>query len=141
MWNVISSSASIYKAKLDPEGIGGYCRMDESISNPTWDQVKVLFEGVDGYCCTEMDMEGPKRYYMTIGGGPDRFAVTVIGDDMGPCELLGPDSSDETSSIMLGGVKSDLPRRFIALRDQVIQAAQYFYHHGKLDPALNWHLD
>jgi len=77
---------------------------------------------------------------MTIGGGPDRFYVSTIGDDMGPYDLQGPELSDEPARIILGGVASDLPRRFHSTRGQALQAAEYFYRHGDIDPSLNWQL-
>jgi hypothetical protein len=126
--------------KEKPEGIEGVSRVDSSIRNPTWDQVGALIHQLDGVLCSEVSIEGPNRYGMTIGGGPARFYVSTIGEDMGPYDLLGPDPSDETERIVLGSQLTELPRRFLSTKNQALRAAEYFFYHGRVDPALNWHL-
>jgi hypothetical protein len=132
MWTIIRTSVSTYDDHNR--------RIDESIEYPTWNQIQSFVMRLDGSLHTEMNIEGLNRYGMAIGGGLDRLTVTVIGEDMGPYVLLGPDSSDETAKIVFGGVLSDLPRRLIVPRKQVLQAAEYFYRNGKTDPNLNWQL-
>lgn len=140
MWKIDSCSLSRYVTKQDPSGIQGRQRIDEGTDDPTWDTVEAYFAMLDGHACSEMSLDGPKGRGMTLGGGPDRYCVSTIGDDFGPYDLQGPDLSDEPALIILGGVQSFLPRRFHSTRDHAIQAARYFYDHGDVDPRLDWHL-
>jgi hypothetical protein len=140
MWKTTFTSISGYEPKKEPGGIEGMRRVEERVDYPTWDQVRAFIERLDGKHCTEMSLEGLNQYVMVVGGGPDRFNVSTIGNDMGPYDLLGPELSDETAKIILGGVATDLPRRFISTREQALQAAEYFFHQGQIDPKLNWHL-
>jgi hypothetical protein len=140
MWKVTSVSLSRYEAKVDPRGIAGYRRVEESMETPSWAAVQQYIERLDGQQCTEMSLDGPHEYHMTIGGGPDRFFVSVIGNDLGPYTLLGPDPSDQPQKMILGGIETDVPRRFHATREQTLQAAEYFFYHGQIDPNLNWQL-
>ena len=115
-------------------------RINEKVDQPTWDQVLDYISRLEGHRCTEMGIEGPNGYGMTVGGGPDRFCVSTIGDDMGPYDLLGPNQGDKETTIIIGGAKTFLPVRFISTREQALQAAEYFFHHGQIDPNLNWQL-
>ena len=132
MWAVMQASISTYDRQNR--------RVDESVKDPTWDQCRAFVERLDGKRRTEMSIEGPNRYVITIGVGPDRFYVSTIGEDMGPDDLLGPDPSEEPTIVILGGVETSLPRRFLATLQQALQAGEYFFHHGKPDPTLNWQL-
>ena len=140
MWKAESVVASSYRPKPEHVGIEGNCRVDESIPAHSWSQVAAFFEATPNAPYIEVSIQGPNRCAMTVGGEPNRYYVSVIGDRMGPFDLLGPDPSDETAKILLGGVISDLPRRFIATRQLALKAAHYFFAHGELDPELKWHL-
>ena len=141
MWKVLELSISGYETKLDENGIEGSRCVSETIKNPSWGQVRSFVEQLDGDRRDIVDFGGAKGYGLTIGGGPDRFVISVIGDDMGPYSLLGPDLSDEETTIQYGGVTTtDMERKFIVTREQTFQAAEYFYLHGQIDPTLKWHL-
>ncbi|MCZ2341086.1 MAG: hypothetical protein LC104_04725 [Bacteroidales bacterium] len=133
MWKIARSSTSYYDSRNR--------RIDEPVDTPSWSQVADLIGSLDGKTRTEMDIEGVDDQSMTIGGGPDLFIVTVLGSDYGPYELLGDDLSDEMAWIVVGGVNTEMPRRFLVSRQQVAQAANTFFLTGQLDPNLSWHLD
>ena len=111
-----------------------------TLENPTWDQVNALIELIGCDRLVTLRIDGPKEYTMMVEGCRDQYYVTTIGKDMGPYDLLGPNPSEKTINILLGGVLTDFPRRFLARREQAIQAAEYFFHNGKIDPTLSWHL-
>ena len=139
-WKVTSCLISTSQAEVEEEGVAGMRRVDEPIVNPTWPQVQAFVERLDGKAYTDMAIEGPNRYVMAIGGGPDLFCVSAIGNDMGPYDLLGPEKTDETGKIILGGILTDMPRKYFATKEQALQAAKYFFCHGGVDPALEWQL-
>lgn len=111
------------------------------VDNPTWNLIAVIIQanGIDRYLSVRID--GPKGYTMFTEGVGNDFILTTIGDDMGPCELLGPDQNDQTVPILVSGILTDLPRKFVAGRNDSLQAVEYFFNHGKIDPDLKWHLD
>jgi hypothetical protein len=132
VWAIMQASISTYDRQNR--------RVDEVVKNPTWDQCRAFIDRLDGSQRTATSIEGPNGYVITIGVGPDRFYVSTIGEDMGPYDLLGPDPSEEPATVILGGVETNLPRRLLTTRAQALQAGEYFYHHGKPDPELNWQL-
>jgi hypothetical protein len=138
-WTVESVLVSTYRVKTDLAGIEGLCRVDEAITNPTWANVQALIANADG-TSQEVSIDGPNGYGMTIGGGPNHYYVSAIGNDMGPYDLLGPDPSEEQGEIIIGGSVTYMPRRFFASREQALQAATFFFEHGSVDPSMNWQL-
>jgi hypothetical protein len=133
MWKVCTAFVDCE----DSEGAKRCTRFD----NPNWSQVAAIIESYGDERRLSIGIDGPKGYTMFTEGFRNDFILTTIGDDMGPYELLGPDSSDQTKPILVGGVLTDLPRKFVATRNDALKAISYFFSHGKLDPDLNWHLD
>lgn len=133
MWKVARSTTSFYDSHNR--------RNDELVGTPSWSQVNALIGSLDGKTRTEMGIEGVDGQSMTIGGGPDLFVVSVLGNNYGPYELLGDDLSDEIAWIMVGGVNTEMPRRYLVKRQQVVQAANTFFLTGRIDPKLSWHLN
>lgn len=133
MWKIIKGSISRYDTQN--------CRVDSNIIDPNWKQIESLIDKLDGDIHSEMDMEGSNARVMTIGGGAEFYVLTVIGEDFGPYELLGPDKIDEINVIIVGGVETHIPRRFLATKTQILRAAEFFYHQGELTPDLDWYLD
>lgn len=118
-------------------GIVGKRRNCETINNPTWSQVAILFNVLDGFDCTELTIEYSDGNRMAIAGGGDGYYVSVIGDSLGPYDLIGPNQTDEATIVITGEVESHLPSRLISTYNQAILATEYFYRHGSIHPALN----
>jgi hypothetical protein len=113
--------------------------LDETVANPDWATVDGFFDRLTELYT--MTLIGPNQSVMTVVGGADQFYVSVIGDHMGPYDLIGPDSSNTgLTNMVLGGVKSEIPLRFLTTREQAHQAMEYFCRHNSIDPTLNWQL-
>lgn len=130
MWKLHSASSSVYDEQNR--------RVDKVLETPELDAVVKLLDDLDGARCSEACLTGPNGFVMVVGGGPELFNISVIGNDFGPYELLGPEDLEETVSIVIGGQQVDFPRRFLSQKDAIVAAASYFHQHGKLDPALQW---
>jgi hypothetical protein len=133
MWKVCTAFVDCE----DNEGAKRCMRLDD----PTWGQVAAIIESYGFDRRLSIRIDGPKGYTMFTEGLGSEFILTTIGDDMGPYELLGLEPSEQTRPILVSGILTDLPRKFVAERKDALQAIQYFFNHGKIDPDLNWQLD
>lgn len=133
MWQILNATLEQYDDNIH--------RVLTNVDNPTWDDVRKMVEKLNDKRSSDLGIGGPRGLSMDISGEPDRFLVSVIGDEFGPFTLLGPDQTDEEVIVIAYGVETAFPRRFIVTRGQVMTAAHSFVLNGTLSPDLSWSSD
>lgn len=111
-----------------------------AIPDQDWDLDITPLDLLDGVVKTEMSLDFSSQFNMLIGGGGGYYIVTVIGDNFGPYQLLGPHRNGNTMCVRFGGVDSDMPSKYVVMREHALQAARYFRSSMALMPDLEWEL-
>ncbi len=133
VWRIIRVEASTYDRRNRAVRSGQSC--------PTWEQVQAVIQSLDARRCSDMLIEAANGALLVIGGGQGRFHVQLTyprGTE--PCNLLltDPSRSRDTERLIVGGVSTDLPARWIVEEARALQAARRFFRDGTADPLLVW---
>jgi hypothetical protein len=91
-----------------------------------------------------MVIEAANGSLLVIGGGQGRFHVQLTyprGTEPSNLLLTDPSRSRDTEELIVGGVTTPLPARFIVEEARALQAAWRFFQDGTADPQLAWEAD
>ena len=121
---------------------------NETIDNPTWEQVEQAIRSLDAQTVTEVLLApaaplGPPEgdHHMGIGGGRDgRYVVFVTEDNLHFWNLQDPDrAADKTPFVMtVGGQAGDYVEAQCVSHQTVLMAAREYFLHGSRANGLNW---
>lgn len=109
-----------------------------TVRHPTWPQIERVVNALDGEAKTSTTFAAEDGREIVISGGPDKFVVSVAFNDEEIYTLK--DKAKPTATVMLttGGQTGAFTEQEIWERPVAIEAAHFFYLHGKQHPALPW---
>jgi hypothetical protein len=110
-------------------------------SCPTWEQVQAIIQSLDARRRSDMVVEAANGSLLVIGGGQGRFHVQLTyprGSEPYNLLLTDPSRSRDTEELIVGGVSTPLPARWVVEEARMLQAARRFFQDGTADPQLAW---
>lgn len=112
-----------------------------SIAEPTWAEVRLAIEGLDGRhrtTVTLFDKEDSERYLIIAGQWAGKFMVnaTIDGNDF--FSLVDSSLPKDRKILFAGGQDGDYEERKCVPLLWALEAAQTFFETGELNPALAW---
>jgi hypothetical protein len=110
-----------------------------SVDRPSWADIEAAIMQLDGTTRTSVMLKKDDETYMSIGGGPIAFSVTVlIENKYGPFYLVDPTKGSQEVILVVGGQGVDFPARMTVSLESVLQAAKTFAESGLLEKRLVW---
>ncbi|MET1078933.1 MAG: Imm1 family immunity protein [Pseudomonas sp.] len=110
--------------------------------HPAWtpDGAKAALERLDGQRLTQLLLTVGEDRLMLIGGGGNRFSVSICFDvDRELYTLVDPAKADTvTEDLLIGGQLGCFPANQIVAQDRVLAAIEHFHREGAASPGLTW---
>ena len=85
-----------------------------------------------------MTFSGEDGREIVVSGGPEKFIVSVGFSDEEIYTLKDKKKPSTTVMLTTGGQQGAFTQQEAWERPVAVQAARYFYAHGKPDPSLPW---
>jgi hypothetical protein len=111
------------------------------IENPSWNQVEKAIRELDGENQTLVTLGVNEDTYMSIGGGENKYIVTVTFDNFNFYILIDSTKSEQIETLVVGGQKANYPANQCVDLLHCLLAARTFIEVGKLDDLLTWEED
>jgi Immunity protein Imm1 len=111
------------------------------IENPSWNQVEKAIRELDGEHQTLVTLGVNEDTYMSIGGGENKYIVTVTFDNFNFYILIDSTKSEQIEKLVVGGQKGNYPANQCVDLLRCLLAARTFTELGKLDDLLTWEED
>jgi Immunity protein Imm1 len=111
------------------------------IENPSWNQVEKAIRELDGEHQTLVTLGVNEDTYMSIGGGENKYIVTVTFDNFNFYILIDSTKSEQIEKLVVGGQKGNYPATQCVDLLRCLLAARTFTELGKLDDLLTWEED
>jgi hypothetical protein len=113
----------------------------DSIENPNWHQIEKAIRELDGESQTLVTLGINEDSYISIGGGANKYIVTVTFDNFDFYILLDSPKSEQIEALIVGGQKGNYPANQCVDLLRCLLAARTFTESGKLDDLLTWQED
>jgi hypothetical protein len=116
-------------------------RADEghTVNSPSWADIETAIRQLDGNERTSLMLKKDEETYMSIGGGPTAYSVTVlIENKYGPFYLIDPFKFSEDVMLVVGGQSIDIPARMTVPLESVLKVARRFSESGELEKSMTW---
>jgi hypothetical protein len=96
---------------------------------------------LDGESQTLVTLGINEDSYISIGGGANKYIVTVTFDNFDFYILLDSPKSEQIEALIVGGQKGNYPANQCVDLLRCLLAARTFTESGKLDDLLTWQED
>ncbi|VTR98032.1 hypothetical protein [Tuwongella immobilis] len=130
----MSKLQAVSISSMQPNGL----KREESLKIRTLEDLHEQFDLLDGGPTTRLTLVAQDERILTIEGHRNRYYVSAFGPRFGPFDLSTLSKDDEMDIIVLQGIETHLPSRFIVDVVKAKLAIDYFYNHGDIHPDLFW---
>ncbi len=114
--------------------LDGTVNLDASVPD-----IETGLRGLDGADHSLLVVELPSRATITVGGGPETFAVEVTSTANDHWNVVDLRRLEGTLQLVVGGEVVDLPARFCVDRNAALEAVRTFAsENGARSPRLHW---
>ncbi len=110
------------------------------IENPNWNQIETAIRELNGESKTLVTLGVDEETYMSIGGGAEKYIITVTFDNFNFYILIDL-NSEQIETLVVGGQKGNYPANQCVDLLHCLLAARTFAELGKLDALLIWQED
>jgi Immunity protein Imm1 len=111
------------------------------IENPSWSQIETAIRELDGESKTLITLGIDEDTYMSIGGGANKYIVTVTFDNSNFHVLIDSPKSEQIQTLVVGGQNGNYSANQCVDLLHCLLAARTFTESGKLDTLLTWQED
>lgn len=108
-----------------------------AIAKPGWSEVLTALALLDGETHTLLSLEHGSGTTLQVGGGPSRFVVQWLSDQLCWCATSASPPS-EPVILAAGGQAGEYPPEVCATAQQARIAAETFFLSGARSPKLSW---
>jgi hypothetical protein len=112
----------------------------ETREDPSLELIEDVIRRMDQRRHTEVTLSGRDWWFMQIGGGTDRYVVSIENQMSGIryqlIDSARPDSAGV--EVVTGGQLGRFPSRLITNLDNTLKAASHFADTGEPDAQLSW---
>ena len=110
-----------------------------TISHAGWSDVEAAIRHLDGMAHTEVSIaaeaDGP---YMGIGGGPNRYFVSIWTSEERNLILTDPSQDESQIRLVVGGQAAAYPCRHTVAIEDAVEAAKIYFRTQSPDPGHVW---
>jgi hypothetical protein len=111
------------------------------IENPSWSQIETAIRELDGESKTLVTLGIDEDTFMSIGGGANKYIVTVTFDNCNFYVLIGSLKSEQIQTLVVGGQNGNYPANKCVDLLHCLLAARTFTESRKMDTLLTWQED
>lgn len=114
---------------------------EQSIDDPSWDEIESRIRALDGERYTLILLIGQSESHMAVGGGPAQYIVYATFDGQHFEQLYTQQLNQQSEPrlyLMVGGQEGDYASEMAVSLKEALLAARAFALDGTLSAALNW---
>ncbi len=111
------------------------------IENPSWSQIETAIRELDGESKTLVTLGIDEDTFMSIGGGANKYIVTVTFDNCNFYVLIDSPKSEQIQTLVVGGQNGNYPANQCVDLLHCLLAARTFTESRKMDTLLTWQED
>ena len=121
----------------------GHARNHQTTA-PSWEWVETHIAHLDGRTKTTVTLAPSSEMdcHMCVSGQWDgKFMVYFTENNVEFISLIDPGGSATKTYLFVGGQDGEFEERKCVPESWALQAARYYFDHGKMNPSLTWERD